>query len=59
MHASCQGNRSGEAFLKAPVKHLACAGLRERERDPLPTNTVERNEIMQIMHLTIYCQLIP
>lgn len=32
MHASCHGNRSGEAFLKDPVKHLECAGLRERKR---------------------------
>lgn len=31
MHASCHGNRSGEAFLKDPVKHLECAGLRVRE----------------------------
>lgn len=27
MHASCQGNRSGEAFLKDPVKHLECAWI--------------------------------
>lgn len=27
MHASCHGNRSGEAFLKDPVKHLECAGI--------------------------------
>lgn len=32
MHASCHGNRSGEAFLKDCVKHLECAKLRERER---------------------------
>lgn len=31
MHASCHGNRSGEAFLKDPVKHLEYAGLRETE----------------------------
>lgn len=30
MHASCHGNRSGEAFLKDPVKHLECAWLGER-----------------------------
>lgn len=33
MHASCHGNRSGEAFLKDPVKHLECAGLGERKRE--------------------------
>lgn len=33
MHASCHGNRSGEAFLKDPVKHLECAELRGREEE--------------------------
>lgn len=33
MHASCHGNRSGEAFLKDPVKHLEGAGLGERARE--------------------------
>lgn len=40
MHASCHGNRSGEAFLKDPVKHLECARLGERERYVVDTSTL-------------------